>query len=162
MKTNTVYLVLGGNQGNTFEILQKTRELINQQVGEIVKTSSIYRTPPWGFVADQDFLNQVVVIQTLLPPHLLLEKLLEIENSLGRIRQGNQYHSRTVDIDILFYEDQVIHLNNLVIPHPRIPLRKFVLVPLSEIAPEFRHPGLNLTIHELLAQCSDDASCIKL
>ena len=136
--------------------------MIHQQIGTVINTSSIYQTPPWGFEAEQDFLNQVVVIQTVQSPEALIKTILSIEKQLGRIRQGNHYHSRTMDIDILFYNNQIIEQPDLIIPHPRIRERKFVLIPLCEIAPELRHPRFNLTISELLSQCADPSVCVKI
>ena len=129
--------------------------MIEQQIGMIVKKSSIYETEAWGFDAEQNFLNQAVVVETRLSAHEVLDKALSIEAQLGRVRTGNGYASRTMDIDILFVDDKCIDTPDLVVPHPRIHQRNFVLVPLCEIMPDYVHPKMNKTIANLLKTSSD-------
>jgi 2-amino-4-hydroxy-6-hydroxymethyldihydropteridine diphosphokinase len=162
LRNNTVYLEIGGNIENRLEYLSKTKKLINKNIGEITNESSIYQSPPWGFAAENHFLNQCIEIKTTLTPEELIIEALEIEKKLGRIRGSNQYESRTVDIDILFYEKLKIKNALLEVPHPRMHLRKFVLMPLSEIAPNFTHPVLNHTIATLLESCQDQSICTKI
>ena len=155
ISNNIAYLLLGGNQGNREKILKEARRLISERVGEIIETSMLYETAPWGFKDDLKFLNQVLKVSTLLKPGELLNALLFIEQSLGRVRVSSGYQSRTIDIDILFYNSLVMNEENLIIPHPRIADRRFVLVPLAEIASGFIHPGFGIPISELLNRCQD-------
>lgn len=128
--------------------------LIENSVGTILQASKIYESAAWGKEDQPDFLNQVVKIQTALNPHALLEKLIWAETSLGRLRDI-KWGERIIDIDILFYEKEIIDDNALTIPHPGIPQRKFTLLPLVEIAPELVHPELKKTMTELLEKCAD-------
>ncbi len=150
-----VFLLLGGNIGNRKENLEKSACLIKKKIGNIIKSSSVYETEPWGFNDNLLFLNQVVYVETELNPYLLISKILEIENSLGRKRSKKQWTSRTIDIDMLFYDDIIINEKELKIPHPLIDKRRFVLVPLAEISENFVHPVKNKTIKELLHICPD-------
>ena len=153
----SVYLLLGSNRGNRMELLNQSVELIEKQVGRIVDASSVYETSPWGFQDDVFFLNQVVAIETLLSPFDLLAALLNIESAIGRTRTGKNYTSRLIDIDILFYEGQVIDRENLIVPHPRLHERRFTLVPLAEIAGGLVHPVFSLSINQLLENCTDQS-----
>jgi 2-amino-4-hydroxy-6-hydroxymethyldihydropteridine diphosphokinase len=152
-----VYLLLGSNRGNRPEMLSLATELIQKQAGKITASSSVYETAPWGFFDETFFLNQVLCIETLLSPHDLLEALLHIETSIGRKRRGTNYTSRLIDIDILFYGDHIINHEHLTVPHPRLHERRFVLLPLTEIAASLVHPLLKLTIGELVLQCKDSS-----
>jgi 2-amino-4-hydroxy-6-hydroxymethyldihydropteridine diphosphokinase len=156
-----VYLLLGSNLGDRLQMLEKACENINTQVGTIVQFSSIYETEPWGFVADLSFFNQVVLVQTNLKPRHLLETVLEIEKEFGRKRNSDHYESRSIDIDILFYEDKVINESDLEIPHPKIQERMFVLKPMMEISPDMFHPELKKNILQLYNECSDSFSVEK-
>ncbi|MGB4204115.1 MAG: 2-amino-4-hydroxy-6-hydroxymethyldihydropteridine diphosphokinase [Bacteroidales bacterium] len=149
------YLLLGSNRGNRIEMLAKARDLIDEQIGSIIKSSSVYETAPWGFDDKISFLNQVICIETLYDPFCLLDQLLQIESYIGRIRTSKNYSSRNIDIDILFFNDYVINDQHLVIPHPRLHLRKFTLIPMAEIAGEHIHPLFNRSIEALLDECSD-------
>ncbi len=150
------FLLLGSNQGNSRQILQQAIEDIHERAGEVVRVSSVYRTESWGFASPDAFLNRVVEIKTTLLPEELLTVLLAIESGLGRIRNGSKgYISRTIDIDILFFDDMILQLSHLTLPHPRMHLRRFTLVPLNEIAPELTHPVLRKKMSELLESCSD-------
>jgi 2-amino-4-hydroxy-6-hydroxymethyldihydropteridine diphosphokinase len=149
-----VVIMLGSNDGARMDFISRARELIKTRAGKISRVSSVYETAPWGNENQPDFLNQAVVIETMLPPHHLLDLLLKIEKDLGRIR-GKKWAIRTIDIDILFYGDEIINDNDLVIPHPRMNERKFTLLPLNEIMPSFIHPVTRVTIKELTAKCSD-------
>ena len=159
---NKVYLLLGGNLGERFSLITKAKYLINEQIGEVIKESSLYETEPWGFEASQSFLNQVIKVNTDLQAQSILKICLEIESELGRERNSTQYSSRTMDIDILFYNDDIINANDLVIPHPRLHERRFTLEPLSEIIPDFIHPKLDKPIKQLLLECKDDSEVHKL
>jgi 2-amino-4-hydroxy-6-hydroxymethyldihydropteridine diphosphokinase len=151
---NEVYILLGGNLGDKCQIFEETRKLIGKRVGLITKQSSIYVTEAWGFESES-FWNQVIIAETLLNPHEILQQTQSIEKSLGRIRKSVHYEARTIDIDLLFYDDWVLNTFDLTIPHPRIGDRKFVLIPLNEIAPEKCHPVSGLKVHEMLRLCTD-------
>ena len=143
-----VYLLLGSNLGNRKEILDKAINLLSQKVGVIILRSKDYETAPWGVTNQPDFLNLVVSIQTKLKPLQILEITQSIENQLGRIRK-EKWGARLIDIDILFYGNEIIDEPNLKIPHPLLQERDFALSPLAEIAPDFVHPVLGETISEL-------------
>lgn len=157
MAKNVAYILLGGNVGNREQLLAEAIDKIEHSAGPILTLSTIYETDSWGFESGEKFLNQVIKINTSLSPHDLLYQLKKIETSLGRIRKkSKEYTNRTIDLDILLFQDLIIHDSDLNIPHPRMHLRKFTLVPLAEIAGLEVHPELNLNIDELLKQCQDD------
>ena len=153
--SKSVYIALGSNKGNKLEHLQLAIDAIFERVGTIRKISKVYETPALGFEGD-DFYNACIKIETELKPKKLLKTLKQIESDLGRTaKQSDSYESREIDLDILFYEEEVINEKSLIIPHPAIHLRKFVLEPLSTIARDVKHPVLNKTISELLDACND-------
>jgi len=158
---NTAILLIGGNLGNRPLLLQQAVQLIEQQAGKVVKLSGLYETAPWGNVQQPDYLNQALQISTPLAPLPLLHTLLNIEREIGRIRQ-QKWGARVIDIDIIFYNDEVISLPELKIPHPRMQNRQFVLVPLNEILPDLVHPIFQQTVHALLAACDDELPVKKL
>jgi 2-amino-4-hydroxy-6-hydroxymethyldihydropteridine diphosphokinase len=149
-----VYLLIGGNMGDRMEYLQLATNAIHQQAGRIISRSAIYETEAWGLTNQDKFLNQALCIETLLSPKELLQILLQIEQDLGRKRE-TRYGPRIIDIDILFYGQEIISEPHLKIPHPEIQNRRFALQCLDDIAPEFRHPVLHKTIAQLLAECAD-------
>lgn len=150
----TAYLLFGSNLGDRKANLAMASSFVENSVGTIIQSSHIYESVAWGKENQPDFLNQVVKIQTILSPNALLEKLAWTEVSLGRIRDV-RWGERIIDIDILFYENEIIKNLDLTIPHEGIPFRKFTLLPLAELAPQLIHPGLNKTITQLLAECED-------
>ena len=154
-KMTTIYLLLGGNLGNKKKIFPEARNLLSERVGQIARQSSVYETEPWGFESEDIFWNQVLEIDTTLSAEEVLKLCQQTELELGRIRKKDQYSSRLIDIDILFYGDQIIRSENLIVPHPRIQERKFALVPLNEIAPRLVHPVFRKNIRQLLAECAD-------
>lgn len=156
-----IYLLLGGNIGDRLFYLREARKQIEERVGKVVKISSIYETAPWGVANQPDFLNQAIEVEAELTPDALLKHILEIEITLGRERH-QKWYARTIDIDILLYGAQMIHSQDLIIPHLRLPFRKFGLIPLAEIAPHIIHPQLNKTIQVLLDECIDDLEVRKL
>ena len=149
------YLLLGGNIGNRADLLKSAARKISVLTGKIISSSSVYETQPWGFDHATNFFNQLILIETLLSPEKLLEKMLAIEQDLGRVRGGKQYSERTMDIDILFYDDLVISSKSLAIPHPKLHLRRFALEPLAEMDPGLIHPVFRKSIARLLEECSD-------
>jgi len=150
-----LYILLGGNLGDKQKVFSEARALLREQVGIITALSVVYETEPWGFESSDYFWNQVIEIVTGLSAAEVLLQTQQIELQLGRIRKEVQYNSRIIDIDILFYGDQVINSDDLIVPHPRIHERKFVLVPLHEIAPDLMHPVFHKTIRQLLEECPD-------
>jgi 2-amino-4-hydroxy-6-hydroxymethyldihydropteridine diphosphokinase len=150
-----LYILLGGNLGDKQKVFSEARALLREQVGIITALSVVYETEPWGFESSDYFWNQVIEIVTGLSAAEVLLQTQQIELQLGRIRKEVQYNSRIIDIDILFYGDQVINSDDLIVPHPRIQERKFVLVPLHEIAPDLMHPVFHKTIRQLLEECPD-------
>ncbi len=149
------YIALGSNKGNKFENLQQAIDYIYERVGTVHAISKIYKTEALGFEGD-DFFNTCIAIDTQLTPHELLETLLDIEVILGRERtEGEGYTSRTIDLDIIFYDRSILDTNRLVIPHPEAHKRNFVLQPLSDIAAKVEHPVLDKEVPQLLAECPD-------
>mgnify|MGYP002521643134 CR=1 FL=1 len=153
----TCYVLFGSNKGDKNRIFDQTCLLINNRCGHIVKVSAAYESEPWGFEADEWFMNRVVVLETEKDPEALLRELLDIERELGRVRHPEivGYASRTVDLDILYYGKHIISTQMLTVPHPRLHLRRFALLPMCEVAPRFLHPVLKLTQEVLLQQCPD-------
>lgn len=143
-----VFLLLGSNLGNRQLFLQQADDAIAQRVGNIIKRSSVYQTQSWGKTNEPDYLNQVLQVQTALPPREVLQCILAIEQTMGRER-AEKWGSRTIDIDILFYGDEIVNQADLIIPHPHLHQRKFVLEPLAEIAPGYIHPVLNKSILQI-------------
>lgn len=150
-----VFLGIGTNLGNRESNLEEAVARIREYIGPVLDSSSIYETEPWGFHAKDEFLNKVVKVNTELTPSGLLGRILMIESLLGRVRGQVRYSSRLIDIDILLYEDLIVEEESLKIPHPLLQQRKFVLVPLCEIASEIIHPVLKKSIAELLELCED-------
>jgi 2-amino-4-hydroxy-6-hydroxymethyldihydropteridine diphosphokinase len=157
---NKAYLLIGGNIGDRENYLEKARDLIVKRTGRIVTASSIYETAAWGIEDQSAFLNQVLLVQTELIAFDLLDRLLNIEEELGRKRMI-KFGPRIIDLDILLFNDDVINENNLKVPHPALPNRRFALIPLCEIAPTYHHPVINKSIEALLVECKDELPVIK-
>lgn len=151
-----IFLSLGSNLGDRRSSLEKAAEMLGQLAGRITRRSAVYETEPWAETPGSDFLNMVLEMQTNLQPLQLLEILHAIEVRCGRIPSPERYAPRVVDIDILFYGTDVFSLPELVIPHPVLHLRRFVLVPLAEIAPRWKHPETGITMSRLLRLCTDE------
>ena len=156
-----IYLSLGSNQGNKSENLQSAITLIAEKIGDVLKIASVYKTPALGFEGN-DFLNTCIEISTYLSPEILIKKLLEIENKLGRIRVNDNYTNRNIDIDILLFDDEIICSEDLIVPHPRMLERKFVLIPLVEIAKNVLHPVERIDLLKCLNKCSDNSKITKI
>ena len=154
---HTIYLSLGSNQGNTYEHLNNAVHLLFERVGSVVKISPVYQSPAWGFDAP-NFYNCAVKLKTRLSPKKLLEAILSIENRLGRTRtKGEGYQSRTIDIDILLYDDVIKNDTSLQIPHPLMHKRNFVLQPLADIGGDVLHPAFAKAISSLLEESEDQS-----
>jgi len=151
---NKVYLLIGSNMGDRLKYLAAAVEKIRAAIGPVITESSICETESWGFEGD-DFLNQCLMIESVLEPQAVMEEIIRIENNLGRVRTRIGYENRTIDIDILFYNNEVINTPDLVIPQKDLENRRFVLEPLSEIASGMVHPVIGHEIHILLSQCKD-------
>ena len=155
------YLSLGSNQGNKLENLQQAIDLIAEKIGAVVKISSIYKTESWGFKSD-DFLNICIQITTGLNPENLLKSIHEIELSLGRTRTSEiGYKARNIDIDVLIFDTEIIISKDLIVPHKDMLNRKFVLVPLAEIAPNLIHPITKQRIQTCMENCTDNSHIEK-
>ena len=153
-----VFIALGGNVGNVLENFDIAIEKISIMVGPVINQSSLYKTEPWGNKDQDDFLNKVVEVETKQTPDEVLKNILSIEKMMGRNRnKEDQFAPRSIDIDILFYGTKIINENYLVVPHPRLHLRNFVLTPLLEIAPGFIHPLLKKSIIDLSKQSNDSS-----
>jgi 2-amino-4-hydroxy-6-hydroxymethyldihydropteridine diphosphokinase len=151
-----VYISLGGNLGQRHRFILGALEALELRLGQLIASSQLYETPPWGFESDHSFLNAVAIFQTSHSPQEVLEVLLKTERTFGRKRiESPNYTSRTLDLDLLFYGNEVLNTKDLQLPHPRIPQRAFVLVPLAEIAADYLHPVEQKTIRELLTLCPD-------
>ncbi|MCF8255473.1 MAG: 2-amino-4-hydroxy-6-hydroxymethyldihydropteridine diphosphokinase [Bacteroidia bacterium] len=159
--TNNVYILLGSNQGDSKENLANACLFIKERIGLIQTKSSIYRTAAWGNTEQNPFLNQVLLVQTELKPMDCLNNLLQIETEMGRIRK-EKWEPRVIDLDILFYNSEILNFENLIVPHPFIAQRRFTLIPLVEISPNYVHPKLNKTLLELLEICEDSLNVEKL
>jgi 2-amino-4-hydroxy-6-hydroxymethyldihydropteridine diphosphokinase len=158
-----VILSFGSNVGNGVANISKAYEMLGQTAGEILKTSSFYKSPPWGFDADQDFINSVVFMQTSYPAEKLLKELKLIEVELGRKNKTKEeYESRIIDIDIIDFSGEVISQQALEVPHPLMTERAFVLGPLTEILPFWTHPKLGVKSSELLKELSDWQNIVKM
>lgn len=155
------YLSLGSNRGNKLENLQKAINLIAESVGQVTKISSIYKTSSWGFDSD-DFLNCCIITSTALNPEDLLSEIHKIEIKLGRHRNSEEgYQARTIDIDILLFDNEIIFSKELMVPHKEMLKRKFVMIPLAEIAPNTIHPIEKIRLSICASQCLDETSIEK-
>lgn len=155
MKGHIIYLSLGSNLGNRLELLYSARKLIWRELGNSGLTSKVYESAPWGFNSENYFYNCCISVFTGLDPLPLMEGIFSIEKTLGRERSLDGYSDRLIDIDLLFFGDLVLEHPRLKIPHPTIGQRRFVLEPMSEIAPNLIHPINGLSIKKMLQQCQD-------
>jgi 2-amino-4-hydroxy-6-hydroxymethyldihydropteridine diphosphokinase len=151
---NKTYLLLGSNMGNSQQQLSIAIKNITQQIGNIIRKSKLYTTAAWGNYNQPDFLNQLIIVETKLTASKTIDIILAIEKKMGRVRTKKNA-PRIIDIDILFFNKEVIAEKNLDVPHPQIENRRFVLIPLNELSPNFKHPVTHKTIHRLLNDCTD-------
>jgi 2-amino-4-hydroxy-6-hydroxymethyldihydropteridine diphosphokinase len=156
-----IFILLGSNLGNRQENLDRARQEISRSVGEIITASSVYKTAAWGNTHQPDFYNQVIEIHSDINSKKLILDTQLIEQKMGRTRE-EKWSPRIIDIDILFYGDSVISSENLTIPHPEIANRRFTLLPLAEVAPDFTHPVLKKSVLQLLEDCKDDLPVEKI
>lgn len=156
-----VVFVIGGNLGNRVELIEQANKMLRENFSTPLLSSSVFETAAWGNLSEGDYLNQVLVFQTDLDPEAVLIIIQDIENQLGRKRE-EKWGNRTMDIDILYFGQQVIQNQNLIIPHPFISRRRFVLEPLVEILPNFIHPVLKVSNSKMLETCTDTSSVIRL
>lgn len=157
-----VILGLGSNMGDRMAYLSYTVRQLNEEAGKITAVSSVWETEPWGFEAEERFLNMVVALTTTFEPKKLLTVIRALETRLGRSRKKRpRYQSRVIDIDILLWGDRIISFPDLQVPHPHITERRFVLEPLCEIAPGIIHPVTGRSVKEMLTLCND-GSAVKL
>ena len=158
---NKAYLLIGGNMGDRTAYLSAARDKINRECGAIVAQSSLYQTAAWGMEAQEAFLNQALKLETDLGANDLLKKILSIEEAIGRRREV-KYGPRIIDIDILLFNQDSIRSAALTVPHPEMQNRRFVLVPLAEIAAGEVHPAYHKTIRQLLEECPDTLAVQKI
>ncbi len=156
-----IFLGLGTNMGDRLQNLALANQFLEENVGTIIQSSSIYLTEAWGLKDQPAFYNQVIQIDSRLVPMEILERVLQIEKEMGRIRR-QKWDRRIIDIDILFYGREIIQTPKLIVPHPFFQDRNFVMAPMAEIAPEFVHPNLKKSIAELLSSSNDPLECIPL
>lgn len=153
----SLLILLGANLGDRVNTLQRAADLMAERVGPVVRRSGLYETAPWGVTDQPSFLNQVLAVETGLEPAALLAQSQAIEEELGRIRH-EKWGARVIDIDILYYDQLILRTETLTIPHPYLHQRRFTLVPLAEISPDFVHPVLKKTTLELLGEVSDEGT----
>ena len=158
---NQAYLLIGGNVGSREQQLVMAANLLQEHCGTVVDRSSFYETAAWGNTSQAPFLNQALALQTKLSARELMGEILHIEALMGRVRK-EKFEPRVIDIDIIFFNHEVICEPNLAVPHPEMQRRRFVLGPLSEIIPAYIHPVLFKTVAELLEECPDPLDVKKI
>ena len=157
---NKAYLLLGSNMGNSKTQLVKAVRNIEKKIGSLTRLSTLYSTAAWGNTRQPDFLNQVIIVETELTASQTMQIILQIEKQMGRIRTVKNA-PRIIDIDILFFNKEIIDQKQLIIPHPQIQNRRFVLVPLNQLSPNLLHPVLKKSVHQLLIHCPDTLNVKK-
>jgi len=160
-KQNKVYLLLGSNIEPRYEYIKNAEKRIGTEIGDIINSSCIYESEAIGFKADLSFLNRILLVDSLLSALSILDNIHVIEQELGRKRGKDGYTSRTIDIDIIYFNNDIINTDRLIVPHARLHERRFTLLPLAEIAPKMVNPILHHTNKELLELCQDNSEVIK-
>lgn len=158
---NKVFIITGGNIGDRMKNLETAEKMIEEQIGHVIQTSKIYETEAWGINDQPSFYNQVLIVETNFSSDKVIKKILKIEEDMGRVRTIKNA-ARNIDIDILFFNDDIVNEENLTIPHPQIINRRFVLMPLNEIASAKIHPVYNKSVAQLLAECKDELKVTPL
>lgn len=151
---NRIFLITGGNIGDRKKSLKVAAALVEKRIGKIIRSSKIYETDAWGITNQSSFYNQVLIVESDFSANKVMQKILKIEKEMGRIRTIKNA-ARIIDIDILFFNNETVNKQNLIIPHPEIANRRFVLVALNELVPEMIHPVLKKSIADLLSICKD-------
>ncbi|MFZ4798361.1 MAG: 2-amino-4-hydroxy-6-hydroxymethyldihydropteridine diphosphokinase [Bacteroidia bacterium] len=157
---NKAFIILGSNMGNKLAHLQLAIEQMDLRNISLIQQSSIYKTAAWGNTEQDDFYNQVIEVATELSAEFLLQTLLEIETKMGRTR-NQKWEARIIDLDILYFNYDVIDTEKLKVPHPYLHVRRFTLIPLTEIAAHYIHPILKKTNFEMLVSCSDESLVVR-
>ena len=157
---NKTYLLLGSNMGNSQLQLTRAINNISKQIGIVIRQSKLYITSAWGNTNQPDFLNQVIVVETKLSSIQTMQTILTIEKQMGRLRTVKNA-PRLIDIDILYFNKEVVDSKLLRLPHPEIQNRRFVLIPLNELSPNFLHPLSGKSNHQLLKDCNDELNVKK-
>lgn len=157
---NKTYLLLGSNMGDSQLQLSRAIKYISKEVGTVIRQSKLYTTAAWGNTNQPDFLNQVIIVETALTPKNSIQTILGIEEKMGRVRTVKNA-PRMIDIDILYFNKEIIDSKLLIVPHPEIQNRRFVLIPLNELSPNFVHPLIGKSNHQLLADCTDELNVKK-
>ena len=158
---NEVFLMIGSNLGDRHNNLYLAIILIEERLGKVFRKSSVYETEPFGIKEQPSFLNKIISVLNDNNPQIILATILEIEKILGRERTV-KWAERIIDIDILFFGNKIINESNLIIPHEGIEFRRFTLIPLDEIIPDFTHPKIHETIHEILEVCNDSLAVVMV
>jgi 2-amino-4-hydroxy-6-hydroxymethyldihydropteridine diphosphokinase len=159
---NMIYLSLGSNLGRRQQHIEEALKLIQNRIGGIEHVSRFYESEPWGFSSAYNFCNCCLALRTTIDPLPLMDRLLEIEQEMGRLREGMGYSDRVIDIDMLFYGDKKMDHPRLILPHPSMGDRRFVLAPLAEIAPQLIHPVAGINITQMLQACTDQSDVVPL
>jgi 2-amino-4-hydroxy-6-hydroxymethyldihydropteridine diphosphokinase len=157
---NKTYLLLGSNMGSSQLQLSRAIKYISKQIGTVIRQSKLYTTAAWGNTNQPDFLNQVIIVETVLDPIQTIQTILGIEEKMGRVRTIKNA-PRIIDIDILYFNKEIIDSTILSVPHPEIQNRRFVLIPLNELSPNFVHPLIGKSNHQLLIDCTDELNVKK-
>lgn len=159
---HAIYISLGGDLGDPIQQQEKAIKLIEGRIGHVERRSSFFETEAWGVERNTPFINSAILVKTELDPYEVMETLLRIEREMGRIRNGERYGRRLIDLDLLYYNDLILNTAELQLPHPRSHLRRFVLEPMAEVAADHTDPFLGKSISELLDECSDKGIVKKI